>query len=605
MALISPISPESLNLDSIKSNLKQTLIANGTIKDVDYEGSNISQLIQILSYVEYTINATHALNSNETNLKLSNIRQNIIHEAQSLGYNITRKVSAKMNITLTSSVYPLTIPEWTKFSCGDYTFYNTTDIVFSSNNLTQTIDIIEGTYIDYTIDSNLRYVSPEDVEHIEIGYKNIEDSGIFFRVKKEGDDTYSEYYTKVDTLVNIVDSKHNYFEEYDPETEFVTLWTSFANQGNLIKVNDTVDISLLISSGKSANGILVCKLKTPIQGVSIVVNSPSRGGSDEESNDSIKANAPLFFNTGFRTVSAPDYESFLIKNSLVGKASAWGGETLSPVQLGHVFLSVIPQDTNFRYLTSLEDASLLTYLNQQPMIATARKFKYPNYIEFNIDIKVIGKVSNIEDKKASINTNLTNYFAENHNKFKTYFFESKVIRIVENVFLNNSAASVVVTITPRLRLSKELFTQTFLNNRWDIWIPNSHKKYRLVKGTDVIEMPDNDTDLYSYLINGWTKELTPDEDITISFSGTINSKAVTYPADVYTVTIDGKDYDSRKLNLAGNEIGYFIPDLNILSLIDLTDELAVDEFLDITFSPNINVVSEKATVMKLGTITYS
>jgi hypothetical protein len=607
MELISPFSADSLDIELIKDNLKQTLIDNDTITDINYEGSNISTLVQILSYIEYTINATHAMNSNQTNLKLSEIRQNIIHEAQTRGYNITRKVSSKMNITLTLDITsaPLTIPKWTKFLCGDYIFYNTSEILFTTESLFKTVDIVEGVYVDYNIDSDLRYVSTETAQNLKLSYKNIEDENIYYRIKKSGEEDFSDYYTKVDTLIDIVDNEINLFEEYDPETEFATIWTSFANQGNLIESGDTVDIQFLISNGSLANGIIVCELESPIDGLTINVNSQSRGGSDEESNDSIKANAPLFFNTGLRTVSDPDYEAYLIKNSLIENVSAWGGETMLPIELGHTYLSIIPQDENFKYLTSLEETSVLSYLNQKSMIATGRKFKHPNYISFDIDIQVVGTVPNIEEKKVLINEKVTEYFDENHNTFKTYIFQSKIVRIIENIFLNNTSASINVVITPKLRLSNELFSQTFTNGRWDIYIPNSPRKYRLVKNGDIIEIPENETDLYSYIINGWTKEITPDEDITISFNGNINSKVITFPETLTQVDIDGTLYDKRTLLLDAVEIGYFIPDLNILSLEDISAELVQDEFLNVVFSPNINIKSEKATVIELGSITYS
>jgi hypothetical protein len=239
------------------------------------------------------------------------------------------------------------------------------------------------------------------------------------------------------------------------------------------------------------------------------------------------------------------------------------------------------------------------------MIATGRKFKHPNYISFDIDIQVVGTVPNIEEKKVLINEKVTEYFDENHNTFKTYIFQSKIVRIIENIFLNNTSASINVVITPKLRLSNELFSQTFTNGRWDIYIPNSPRKYRLVKNGDIIEIPENETDLYSYIINGWTKEITPDEDITISFNGNINSKVITFPETLTQVDIDGTLYDKRTLLLDAVEIGYFIPDLNILSLEDISAELVQDEFLNVVFSPNINIKSEKATVIELGSITYS
>lgn len=607
MELISPLSSTSLDIEAIKAKIKADLLANNVITDIDYEGSNISILSQIMAYLVQNVNSTFAMNANQTNLILSEVRQNIIHEAQTRGYNITRKISSKMNITI--SVNPLTpnvtIPKWTQFVCGDYIFYNTDNLEFSPSALSHTIDIIEGTFIDYTKDSTLRYTATESSEFITLNYLNVEHNNILYRVKKSGQTSFSEYYSKVQSLVDISNTSLNVYEEYDPETQFINIWTSFANQGNLISIGDTVDLSFLVSNGAAANGMLTCVLKEPDTSLSIVVNSQSRGGSDEESNKSIKANAPLFYNTGMRTVSAPDYNAYLIKSSLVDDVSAWGGELIKPKKLGHVFLSVVPQDVNFRYLTSLEEANLLAYMSQKHMIATGRIFKHPNYLSFDIQIKIIGSVSNLDEKKTLITSNLQTYFVDNHNTFNTYMFQNKIVRLIESAFENNTNASVVVDIFPKLRISKELFNQTFDNGRFDIWIPNSPKKYYLAKNGDRLLIPENEEDLYSYMLNGWVKEIQPEEDIEVSFSGTLNSKAITYPETVTQVTIDTVEYDKRDLLLDGDVIGYFIPELNILSLINIEAEVATaDGFIDITFSPEINIKSEKSTFMELGAIDY-
>jgi len=606
MELISPLSSEALDIEAIKAKIKTDLITNNVITDIDYEGSNISILTQILAYLTQAINSTHAMNANQTNLKLSEIRQNIIHEAQTRGYNITRKVSSKMNITL--SINPLspnlTIPAWSKFKCGEYTFYNTSTLEFSPSVLSHTIDIVEGVYIDYTKDSTLRFTSTEQLQTVVINYKNVENNNVYFRKKKSSDILFSDTYTKVSSLLSVVDGKINYFEEYDPETEFIKLWVYFAGQGNIIDIDDVVDVSFLISSGTAANGIIDCALENPDSSITITVNSQSRSGTNEETNDSIKANAPLFYNTGGRTVSEADYSAYLVKSSLVEKISVWGGEVMIPKKLGHVFLSVVPQDVNFKYLTALEEVDLIRYMNEKPMIATGRIFKHPNYISFDFEVQLIGNVLNTDDSKAAITQYLTEYFTSYHNNFNTYIFENKIIRLLEATFDKSLDASLKVFIYLKLRLSKELFKQSFDNGRCDIWIPNSAKKYFLTKASDKIPMPENEADLYTYLLNGWVKEILPEEDLDISFSGTINGKILAYPATITTVTIDGVVYNKRNLTLDGLTIGYYVADLNLLSLEDLTDDLPTDGFINITYSPEINIKSEKSTLMELGSISF-
>ena len=600
--LISPLSKDSLDLELIKTKLKDYLLQEDVITDVDYEGSNISILVSIISYVMLNINSTHALNVNQTTLKLSTIRQNIIQLAKSLNYNITRRKSSKMNVTLTySGISSYSLPKWTEFTCGDYKFYNSELLQFTSGD-SITVDLIQGTFLDYNTDENLKQtISQSTLEEITLNYKNIENDNIYLKVQKSGETTYNQY-TRTLSKLSLNNNEKFYFEEYEPETQFITLVTSFFGQGNLLEFGDTFDISFLISDGVDANGIVECV--SPIDTINITVNSASRAGANEESDNSIKENAPLFYNTNDNTVSDDDYNAVLVKNSLVEIANSWGGETILPEKLGWIFLCLIPQDANFKYLSSLEETEILNYLNKKPMVATARKFKHPNYFNIDFSIKILGDVQDISQRKIDINTKLTEYFITYQNRFEIYFYENKTNELIENLFVNEVNASTKIEINPKLLLSKELFEQTFDNNRLDIWIPNSPKKKYLVKGSDRILFPDNERDLYSYFINGWSQETQIEEDLDITFSGTINSKTITYDSNIGTVNIGGIIYNKRDILLDSTIIGYFILDLDILSLTDLTSELNLDSYINVNYENGINAKLMKSSIIKLGDITY-
>ena len=600
--LISPLSKDSLDLELIKTKLKDYLLQEDVITDVDYEGSNISILVSIISYVMLNINSTHALNVNQTTLKLSTIRQNIIQLAKSLNYNITRRKSSKMNVTLTySDISSYSLPKWSEFTCGDYKFYNSELLQFTSGD-SITVDLIQGTFLDYNTDENLKQtISQSTLEEITLNYKNIENDNIYLKVQKSGETTYNQY-TRTLSKLSLNNNEKFYFEEYEPETQFITLVTSFFGQGNLLEFGDTFDISFLISDGVDANGIVECV--SPIDTINITVNSASRAGANEESDNSIKENAPLFYNTNDNTVSDDDYNAVLVKNSLVEIANSWGGETILPEKLGWIFLCLIPQDANFKYLSSLEETEILNYLNKKPMVATARKFKHPNYFNIDFSIKILGDVQDISQRKIDINTKLTEYFITYQNRFEIYFYENKTNELIENLFVNEVNASTKIEINPKLLLSKELFEQTFDNNRLDIWIPNSPKKKYLVKGSDRILFPDNERDLYSYFINGWSQETQIEEDLDITFSGTINSKTITYDSNIGTVNIGGIIYNKRDILLDSTIIGYFILDLDILSLTDLTSELNLDSYINVNYENGINAKLMKSSIIKLGDITY-
>lgn len=613
--IISPLSSEGLDIDSIKSLIKTDLISNDVITDIDYEGSNISILVQIMAYMVYNVNASHALNANQTTLLLTQVRQNIIYLSQQLGYQITRPVSSKMSVTLSvDDILPLdsvVIPKLTKFAVDGYTFLLQEDVTFTNTNISQQVTLIEGTYIDYTIDDTLRFYPDESITKFVLNYDNIENDNLFLRVQKETDNALSDYFTKVNSLVSLKNDVNNHYEEIEPETRYLQIYTSFASQGLTLTSNDLVDVSFILSSGSEANGLLICQFDgtdtyTSNQGnsikVSVIVNSASSSGSDEESNDSIKSNAPLFYNTGNRTVNSQDYNSFLEKNSLVNSASSWGGESEIPVNLGHVYLCSIPQDTNQKYLTSLEKAGIIKYLTDSHILAIGLRIIQPVYIRMNLSIKLIGNLVLLDDKKTEIENVLIAYFKENYSKFDTYYFENKIIKQVENLFNANNKASIKVITQPQIRLDKELFDN--FTTQVKIYIPNSSKRYYLTKGVDRIDLPDNNQDLYSYYLDGWSKTLDSDFDYVITFDGTINSKSLTMDV-LSTIDISDVTYNKKDILLDSVVVGYFNVDLSeLIFTTDLTSELTNTVYINLNYDDEINVNTFKSTVIELGSVSY-
>lgn len=613
--LISPLSSDGLDIEKIKTLIRDDLIKNNVITDIDYEGSNISILVQIMAYMVFNINATHALNANQTILLLTQVRQNIIYLSQQIGYQITRPVSSKMSVTLSvddiTALDSMVMPKLTKFDVDGYTFLLQDDIVFTNSNISHQVTLIEGTYIDYTIDDTLRFYPSESITKFILNYDNIENDNVFLRVQKETENSLSDYFNKVNSLVSLKNDVNNHYEEIEPESRYLQIYTSFASQGLTITPNDLVDVSFILSSGSVANGLLVCSFQesdtfTTNQGkdvkVNITVNGASSGGSDEESDESIKSNAPLFYNTGNRTVNPQDYDSFLEKNSLVSHASSWGGESEIPVNLGHVYLSNIPQDSNRKYLSSLEKAGLIKYLTDSHIMAIGLKIIQPVYFRMNLNIKLIGNLVLLDNKKTEIENTLITYFNKNYSRFNTYYFENKIIKQIENLFNTNNKASIKVITQPQIRLDADLFDN--FTNQVKIYIPNSSKRYYLTKGSDRIDIPDNNQDLYSYYLEGWSKTLNSDFDYDITFNGSVNSKTLTM-GSLSTIVINSITYNKFDILLDAVVVGYFNIDLSeLIFTSDLSSDLSTTQYINLNYDDEINVNTIKSSVLELGEIGY-
>lgn len=613
--LISPLSSEALDIEGIKSKIKQYLIDNNVITDINYEGSNISVLVQILAYMVYNVNASHALNANQTMLLLSDIRQNIVYLAQQLGYNITRPISSKMSVKLTidglQGYDTLLIPKFTKFNCNGYTFYLQEDITFTSSIFEVNTTLIEGTLVDYLIDSSLRFKPTSSISNFLLGYTNIENDNVYIRIKKANDVEFSDYYTKVNSLLSI--DTNTFYEELEPELNYLKIYTTFQGKGYTITPNDEVDVSFLLSNGSNANGIIDCQfldtdtflstINAESLKVTITVISPSSGGSNIESNESIKASAPLFYNSGNRTVNKYDYNSFLEKSSLIDKAISWGGEIEIPKLLGHILVSGIPQ-TNNDYFTTLEKAYIINYLSDPRIMATILKVYQPSYIEIDFDIKLLGDIILIDDKKILIENAVTNYFSTELTKFECYYFENKVIKTISDLFETNNKAGIKVITKPKLLLNSDLFDNFSVDGFTKIYIPNSSERYYLTKNGERIDLPNNYQDLYTYYSNGWVKTYQPDYDLDITFSGTINGKTLSMGA-LNTITIDTITYDKKDILLNGVIVGYFNITLDeLIFTTDISSDLSTSQYININYSDEINVKSIKNTVIRLGSIQY-
>ena len=123
----SAIRVTDINFNSIKTNLKNYLRSKPEFTDYDFEGSALSNLLDVLTYNTYYNSIYVNMVGNEMFLDSAQIRNNIVARAKMLGYTPTsaRGSSATLNLTVTPST-------------------NVTSLTVSSNTLfTSTIDGIQ------------------------------------------------------------------------------------------------------------------------------------------------------------------------------------------------------------------------------------------------------------------------------------------------------------------------------------------------------------------------------------------------------------------------------------------------------------------------------
>ena len=104
-----------LDFASIKSNLKSYLKNNTQFKDLDYEGSNINVLLDVMAYNTY-LNAFYTnMVASEMFLDSAQLRDSIVSHAKELNYVPRSFTSAQaqisFNITPSTGIGSILIPK--------------------------------------------------------------------------------------------------------------------------------------------------------------------------------------------------------------------------------------------------------------------------------------------------------------------------------------------------------------------------------------------------------------------------------------------------------------------------------------------------------------
>ena len=76
----------NLNFEDIKTSIKDYLRENSNFTDMDFDGSNLSILINLLAYNSYQTAYNTNMVVNETFIDSATLRENVVSLARNIGY---------------------------------------------------------------------------------------------------------------------------------------------------------------------------------------------------------------------------------------------------------------------------------------------------------------------------------------------------------------------------------------------------------------------------------------------------------------------------------------------------------------------------------------
>jgi hypothetical protein len=470
----------NLDFDQIKQSITEYLRSNSNFTDYDFEGSNLSTIVDALAYNTYITSYNANMVSNEVFIDSATLRENVVSLARNIGYTPRSSKSSRANIsfivnTANYSVKPQTITlnkgivaTSQGFGGENYTFSIMEDITVPVENNIATfsnIDVYEGTYVTSefsynTFDPNQRYV---------LGNSNIDISTINVTWKPSALSSVKRKYRRADSLFEVTGESPVYWVQ-EIEDERYELIFGDGVFGIALQEPNFLEVTYLVNNGANSNGVSDLtfngKLTTSRDNVSvdsgisrITVNTPSYAGADIESVESIKKYAPQTYASQNRAVTANDYEYIIPKIYPESESiSVFGGEELNPPQYGKVFASIKP--INGAYLSNLVKDNIKREIKRYSVGGIDLEItdlKYV-YIEALVNVYYNSNDANSGDQIKSIVSNTIDSYASSTelNKFGARFKYSKFLNIIDSS--NSAITSNITTIQMRRDLRAALNT---------------------------------------------------------------------------------------------------------------------------------------------------
>lgn len=451
----------NLEFDEIKANLKEFLRGQDAFSDYDFEGSNMSVLLDVLAYNTYYNNVYQNMALNECFLDTASKRESVVSRATELGYvpRSHRCASTRISFRVTgvsNNPERITMPKYTTFTGTRnqkrFTFYTTSDITTTrdSNNEYQFTDVLitEGAPVDN------RFVYSSDSGSYVIPNNTIDTTTLIVKVQTPPDTTY-EVFTNVSNWANIDGESACYFLR---EVEGGQYKISFGDGiiGKEIPNGAIVYMTYFVSSGEEPNGIYSISFGGRyLEGGSvtnIVMSGTVEGGRLPETIDEIRFNAPNFYASQNRIVTALDYETLILnKVPAIEAVTVWGGETNEPPIYGKVFISA--KTVSGRDLTYADQQTIIDDVIENYKIATViPEFVHPEYINIELDVVVYYDktitTKSADDIRTQIIANLLQYDEVQLQKFNRIMRGSVISRMVEETDLS------IISAIPRTKIHR-------------------------------------------------------------------------------------------------------------------------------------------------------
>ena len=493
-----------LDFDQVKITLTDYLKANSNFTDYDFEGSNLSTIIDLLAYNTYITSYNANMVSNEVFIDSATLRENVVSLARNIGYVPRSRKAASAVISFfvdTTNISPspssLTLKKGPV--CATSGTFGNQSFVFSIIS-DITVPVVDGVasfddisvYEGSILTNNFTFSSRSTNQRFLLGNTGIDTSLLTVTVKNNEQSTTETKYSIQDSLFDI-DSQSKVFYIQEIEDEKYEIFFGDGIFGKSLEENNFITATYLVSSGASGNGVREFTFAGNLEytrnsinyaitsGISLVTTGlQSSGGETIETVESVKKFAPRIYASQNRCLTANDYET-LIPAKIYPETesiSVFGGEELVPPQYGKVFISIKPRTGDF--LPNLIKQNIKTKLKKYAVAGIVPEILDLKYLYLEVDSKIYYN-SNLTPSAADVSTLVQNNaikYAESTelNRYGARFKYSKFLKVIDES--SEAVTSNITTLQMRrdLRCVLNTFAEYTIGfgNEFHIKDPNGY-----------------------------------------------------------------------------------------------------------------------------------
>lgn len=448
MATPTPIV--ELDFEAVKTQLKSYLRSQTQFKDYNFEGSNMSVLLDVLAYNTYHNNFYTNMAVNEMFLDTAMLRNSVISHSKELNYLPRSRKSAKAVVRIriddpqqTIEDQTVVIPTYTEFTSSylgqsfnfvtDQTYIaKKVDVgVFESDN----IEIFEGEMLQ-SFEREGFLIDDKGVLRVALSNPEVDTDSIVCFVDAEATENQNVFTYRTNIFgVGALD-KVFYLEPY------------FDNRYNIYFGNnifglqptafEDVKVRYRICSAEEPNGANSFTTSfVPDTQITVTTVQPAAGGSEREGIESIRFNAPKALQIQDRAITTNDYE-ILLKQQFpeISAVSAYGGDQLDPPQYGKVAISVYLND-NAQLISQTLSNSYIAFLKERTPLTIEPFFVKTDFIYSDIGVNIYYTTTETEKSadqiEALVREKIKLHSSINLNKFNAVLRLSKLSSEIDSI----------------------------------------------------------------------------------------------------------------------------------------------------------------------------